>query len=129
MTVLFLGPPTRGPVMDFCESCKKKKSRSQPPPLLFLSPPSSHVDSAAARSHRIMQRPASRIANQPMADKFQHNAAADWLRHLDQSDECSCHACTQRHMARPRYPRERERGSGTVLLCQTASSEMPLTSI
>lgn len=37
---------------------------------------------------------------------------------LDQSEQCSLGACTQRHMARIRCPCERARGSGTLLLCQ-----------
>lgn len=125
MTALFHGPPTRGLVMNFYESetpsgqKKKKKSRSA---RCCLSP--AHVYPAEEpRARRAAFRvdyatpyvtgfvPTNRSRAAP-------KRAPKKGTPLDQSEQRSLGAYTQRHMARLRCPCERARGSGTLLLCQ-----------
>lgn len=81
MTVLFHGPPTRGPVMNVCESGaragrrKKKKTRSVAAVSLELTCTSQQsLAPALLCTARIMQRTASRAALRPIRgeDQFKH---------------------------------------------------------
>lgn len=86
MTVLFHGPPTRGPVMNFCESKreeerereKKRKSRS----LAAVSPRltcilQSSLAPGVLCTERIMQRSASRAPRCPMGGELCRSVLAE----------------------------------------------------
>lgn len=129
MTALFHGPPTRGPVMNFCESetprrQEKKKSRSA---RCCFSP--AHV--YPAREPRARRAAFGVDCATPYVTGFvptnrsraPPKRAPKMGTPLDQSEQCSLGACTQRHMARIRCPCERARGSGTLLLCQMLTTQ------
>lgn len=112
MTVLLHGPPTRGPVMHFCESearggqrGKKHKCRSARGSRVPCSRASRQelLCTPAVYATCYVTGPAS--ANHSLVLK---KRAAPTETPLDQSEPCSTEACTQRHMARLRQPCERE---------------------
>lgn len=111
VTVPFLGPPTRGPVMNFRESEARGGDRNLGHPL--LSPSASRVP----RSRASRQQCGTRGGDYAMCyvtdparanrRRGQHEACCGRGPPLDQSEPRSHRACTQRHMARLRRPCER----------------------
>lgn len=123
MTALFHGPPTRGPVMNFCASETPRRQEKNLGQLAAVSP---RLTCTQAREPRARKAAFGVDCATPYVTGFvpTNRSKAPPKRApkkgtpLDQSEQCSLGACTQRHMARIRCPCERARGSGTLLLCQ-----------
>lgn len=123
MTALFHGPPTRGPVMNFCESeTPRRQEKKSGSARCCFSP--AHVYPAREPRARRAAFGVDYATPYVMGFVPTNRSRAPPKRApkkgtpLDQSEQCSLGACTQRHMARIRCPCERARGSGTLLLCQ-----------
>lgn len=123
MTVLFHGPPTRGPVVHFCEK-EKGGDTDLGQPVLFLL------------NSRVLPLQASRLeccVQNGLCNCLRHNMC--FVQSVQKSSQRMCaggaypqpirrmfpRACTQRHMARIRGPCELDQGSRTRLLCQNGN--------
>lgn len=115
MTVLFHGPPTRGPVMNFCVKAKleeeRNKSRSAAAVSLRLTCIlQSSLTSGLLCSERIMKCSASRAPLRPIRAESRLKRALGRERPSTNQRSVPERVYTHRHMARLRCPCERDRG-------------------
>lgn len=113
MTVLFRDPPTRGPVMDFCESEARggeKKKKNLGHSLLSLSASRVSCSGASRRgllcADRIMKCSTSRPPARPIGGERSLKRALGMERPSTNQRSVLALVYTQRHMASLRCPCE-----------------------